>query len=195
MEHAPEVQEQVKRQMQERESPRALAKPPPPKKKNKPMSKTEQESKIAALKDKKDLFERHSSGSQEPPLPSKSFRPWLFSTLIAPQPLSQKMNPVVTRILILKRNEGISDCFASSFSNYLHRPHFWLYDTPLPEYEYCTLNISILDMLFRHFFARHLPLNYLVDLEEQCIDEWLVCLLDREGCDTTSGKILLFLMR
>ena len=69
MQYAPEVEATIKKQMRERESPRAVAKPAP-KKKNKPMSKSEQESKIAQLRQTALAFERHSSGSQEPPLPS-----------------------------------------------------------------------------------------------------------------------------
>ncbi len=71
MQYAPEVEATIKKQMRERESPRAVAKPAP-KKKNKPMSKSEQESKIAQLRQTALAFERHSSGSQEPPLPSIS---------------------------------------------------------------------------------------------------------------------------
>ncbi|RFU29786.1 hypothetical protein B7463_g6572, partial [Scytalidium lignicola] len=69
MRHAPEVEAMVKKQMQEKEAPRALAKPPP-KKKNKPMSKVEQERKIEHLKNSVQEFERHGSGSQEPVMPT-----------------------------------------------------------------------------------------------------------------------------
>jgi bromodomain-containing factor 1 len=69
MQYAPEVEAAIKKQMRERESPRSVAKPAP-KKKNKPMSKSEQESKIQQLQRKALEFERQSSGSQEPVLPS-----------------------------------------------------------------------------------------------------------------------------
>jgi bromodomain-containing factor 1 len=69
MQYAPEVEATIKKQMRERESPRAVAKPAP-KKKNKPMSKSEQERKIEQLQKKALEFERHSSGSQEPVIPS-----------------------------------------------------------------------------------------------------------------------------
>ncbi|KAH8687708.1 hypothetical protein BGZ60DRAFT_522358 [Tricladium varicosporioides] len=65
MHHAPEVDAQVRKQFAERETPRALAKPPA-KKKNKPMSKTEQERKISQLTANLDNFARQASGSQEP---------------------------------------------------------------------------------------------------------------------------------
>jgi bromodomain-containing factor 1 len=70
MQHAPEVEAQVKRTLAERDAPRAPAKPAP-RKKNKPMSKTEQERKIEQLKSSVQEFERQGSGSQEPVLPSK----------------------------------------------------------------------------------------------------------------------------
>jgi bromodomain-containing factor 1 len=69
MQYAPEVEATIKKQMRERESPRAVAKPAP-KKKNKPMSKSEQESKIQQLQKTALEFERQSSGSQEPVIPS-----------------------------------------------------------------------------------------------------------------------------
>ena len=71
MRHAPEVEVMVRKSMQERESPKSVAKPPP-KKKNKPMSKLEQENKIQKLQAKALEFERQSSNSQEPPIPSTS---------------------------------------------------------------------------------------------------------------------------
>ena len=67
--HAPEVEIEIRRQLEERTAPRAPARPPP-KKKNKPMSKGEQERKIEQLKSAVQDFERQGSGSQEP-LPSK----------------------------------------------------------------------------------------------------------------------------
>ncbi|KAH8818394.1 hypothetical protein F5882DRAFT_6131 [Hyaloscypha sp. PMI_1271] len=69
MQYAPEVEATIKKQMRERESPRAVAKPAP-KKKNKPMSKSEQESKIQQLQKTALEFERQSSGSQEPVIPT-----------------------------------------------------------------------------------------------------------------------------
>ncbi|PMD45257.1 Bromodomain-containing protein [Hyaloscypha variabilis F] len=65
MQYAPEVEATIKQQMRDRESPRAVSKPAP-KKKNKPMSKSEQESKIQQLQKTAAEFERQSSGSQEP---------------------------------------------------------------------------------------------------------------------------------
>jgi bromodomain-containing factor 1 len=65
MQYAPEVEATIKKQMRDRESPRAVSKPAP-KKKNKPMSKSEQESKIQQLQKTAAEFERQSSGSQEP---------------------------------------------------------------------------------------------------------------------------------
>ncbi len=81
MQHAPEVEAQVKRTLAERDAPRAPAKPAP-KKKNKPMSKTEQERKIKQLKSSVQEFERQGSGSQEPVLPSNLHRS-TFATLDA----------------------------------------------------------------------------------------------------------------
>jgi len=69
MQYAPEVEATIKKQMRDRESPRAVSKPAP-KKKNKPMSKSEQESKIQQLQKTAAEFERQSSGSQEPVMPS-----------------------------------------------------------------------------------------------------------------------------
>ncbi|RDL39237.1 uncharacterized protein BP5553_03577 [Venustampulla echinocandica] len=69
MEYAPEVDQQVRRQFEEREAPRALAKPAA-KKKNKPMSKTEQERNIETLRSRVQEFERQGSGSQEPVIPT-----------------------------------------------------------------------------------------------------------------------------
>lgn len=71
MQHNPEVQESVKRTMEERESPRVVAKPAP-RKKNKPMSKDDQERNIKTLQQKLGTYERASSGSQsqEPVLQS-----------------------------------------------------------------------------------------------------------------------------
>ncbi|KAH8811825.1 hypothetical protein F5884DRAFT_291950 [Xylogone sp. PMI_703] len=74
MRHAPEVEAMVRKQMQEKEAPRSLAKPPP-KKKNKPMSKSEQERKIEHLKNSVQEFERHGSGSQEPVMPTVEHHP------------------------------------------------------------------------------------------------------------------------
>ncbi|EKD15299.1 transcription regulator [Drepanopeziza brunnea f. sp. 'multigermtubi' MB_m1] len=70
MHHRPEVLETVKSAMQERESPRVVAKAAPTKKKNKPMSKEAQEQNIKALQQKLGTYERASSGShsQEPVL-------------------------------------------------------------------------------------------------------------------------------
>jgi bromodomain-containing factor 1 len=70
IQHAPQVEPELRRQFQERDAPRAPAKPAT-KKKNKPMSKVEQERKIEQLKSAVQDFERQGSGSQEP-LPSKS---------------------------------------------------------------------------------------------------------------------------
>lgn len=69
--YAPDVEAEIRKQMVEREAPRTLAKPAQ-KKKNKPMSKTEQERKIEQLRNSVQEFERHTSGSQEPVIPSKS---------------------------------------------------------------------------------------------------------------------------
>ncbi|PBP20399.1 transcription regulator [Diplocarpon rosae] len=72
MEHNPEVEKAVKATMQQRESPRVVAKPPPRPKKNKPMSKIDQERNIKALQQKLGTYERASSGShsQEPVMQS-----------------------------------------------------------------------------------------------------------------------------
>lgn len=70
LQYAPDVEAAIKKQMSEKEAPRTLAKPAT-KKKNKPMSKTEQERKIEQLRNSMQEFERHTSGSQEPVLPSK----------------------------------------------------------------------------------------------------------------------------
>lgn len=77
--YAPEVEAAIKKQMLEKEAPRTLAKPAP-KKKNKPMSKTEQERKIEQLRNSMQEFERHTSGSQEPVLPSKLTRSHMWSS-------------------------------------------------------------------------------------------------------------------
>lgn len=71
MKHAPEVEEAIRKTIQNRESPKAAAKPPP-KKKNKPMSSVDQERNIKVLEQKLGNY-RASSGShsQEPVLPSK----------------------------------------------------------------------------------------------------------------------------
>ncbi|KAF4637575.1 hypothetical protein G7Y89_g498 [Cudoniella acicularis] len=69
MEYAPEVDAQVRKQFQERETPRVPAKPAT-KKKNKPMSKNEQERNIEKLKNSLESFERQASGSQEPVMPT-----------------------------------------------------------------------------------------------------------------------------
>lgn len=73
MKHAPEVEEAIKRTIQNRESPKAAAKPPP-KKKNKPMSSVDQERNIKVLEQKLGTYQRAiSSGShsQEPVMRSK----------------------------------------------------------------------------------------------------------------------------
>jgi len=70
--YAPEVEQNLRKAMQEKESPRAVAKPAT-KKKNKPMSKHEQERNIEKLRNQMEQFERQGSGSQEPVLPSESF--------------------------------------------------------------------------------------------------------------------------
>ncbi|TAQ90092.1 hypothetical protein B7494_g1601 [Chlorociboria aeruginascens] len=69
MKYAPEVDKDVRKALQERDNPRALAKPSQ-KKKNKPMSKGEQERKIEHLKNSVQAFERQDSGSQEPVMPT-----------------------------------------------------------------------------------------------------------------------------
>ncbi len=73
MKYAPEIQDTIKKSLQDRESPRAVAKPAP-KKKNKPMSSADQERNIKALQDKLGDYSRASSGShsQEPVMPSRS---------------------------------------------------------------------------------------------------------------------------
>ncbi|KAH7351161.1 hypothetical protein BKA65DRAFT_525384 [Rhexocercosporidium sp. MPI-PUGE-AT-0058] len=70
MKHAPEVEEAIRKTIQNRESPKAAAKPPP-KKKNKPMSSVDQERNIKVLEQKLGNY-RASSGShsQEPVLPT-----------------------------------------------------------------------------------------------------------------------------
>lgn len=70
MKHAPEVEDEVRNSLGQKEPPRELAKPPP-KKKNKPMGKNEQERKIAHLENTLGEFQRHGSGSQEPVMPSE----------------------------------------------------------------------------------------------------------------------------
>ncbi|CAL3968472.1 unnamed protein product [Diplocarpon coronariae] len=72
MEHNPEVEKAVKATMQQRESPRVVAKQPARPKKNKPMSKVDQERNIKALQQKLGTYERASSGShsQEPVMQS-----------------------------------------------------------------------------------------------------------------------------
>ena len=71
MKHVPEVEQEAKSMMEEKEEevPAKLAKPPA-KKKNKPMSKSEQERKIEELTRINSAFERQASGSQEP-MPSE----------------------------------------------------------------------------------------------------------------------------
>lgn len=68
MKHVPEVEAEAKALLEdkEEEAPRSALAKPPPKKKNKPMSKSEQESKIEALTKINNAFERQASGSQEP---------------------------------------------------------------------------------------------------------------------------------
>jgi len=70
LQYAPDVEAQIKKQFQEREPPRPVAKPAT-KKKNKPMNKHEQDRKIDQLRGSLNNFERQSSGSQEPVMPSK----------------------------------------------------------------------------------------------------------------------------
>jgi bromodomain-containing factor 1 len=70
MQYAPEVDAEMRKQFEARDTPRELAKPPS-KKKNKPMSKSEQERKIELLKSREREFARQGSGSQEPVMPSK----------------------------------------------------------------------------------------------------------------------------
>jgi bromodomain-containing factor 1 len=70
LQYAPDVEAQIKKQFQEREPPRPVAKPAT-KKKNKPMNKHEQDRKIDQLRGSLNNFERQSSGSQEPVIPSK----------------------------------------------------------------------------------------------------------------------------
>jgi bromodomain-containing factor 1 len=66
MEHAPEVEAGLRQVQDERETPRAVAKPPQ-KKKNKPMSKSEQERKIEHLtRVQREFQQKQGSGSQEP---------------------------------------------------------------------------------------------------------------------------------
>jgi bromodomain-containing factor 1 len=70
MKHAPEVAINLRKAMDEKNKPQPPAKPAP-KKKNKPMNKFEQEQKIEQLKSRVQQFERQSSGSQEPVIPSE----------------------------------------------------------------------------------------------------------------------------
>ncbi|TVY43926.1 Bromodomain-containing factor [Lachnellula subtilissima] len=68
--HCPEVDADMRKQFEARDTPRELAKPPT-KKKNKPMSKSEQEQKIELLKSREREFaNRQGSGSQEPVMPT-----------------------------------------------------------------------------------------------------------------------------
>jgi bromodomain-containing factor 1 len=72
MKHVPEVEQEAKAMLEEKEeeAPRASLAKPPAKKKNKPMSKSEQERKIEELTKINSAFERQASGSQEP-MPSE----------------------------------------------------------------------------------------------------------------------------
>ena len=70
LQYAPDVEGRVQKQFQEREPARPPTKSAT-KKKNKPMSKHEQEQKISQLSKTLNDFERQSSGSQEPVMPSK----------------------------------------------------------------------------------------------------------------------------
>ncbi|TVY90313.1 Bromodomain-containing factor [Lachnellula willkommii] len=68
--HCPEVDADMRKSFEARDTPRELAKPPT-KKKNKPMSKSEQEQKIELLKSREREFaNRQGSGSQEPVMPT-----------------------------------------------------------------------------------------------------------------------------
>lgn len=73
MKYSPEVEAEVKQQLQAKEAPRSMAKPVQ-KKKNKPMSSADQERKIEMLQKNLNAYERTSSGShsQEPVMPCKS---------------------------------------------------------------------------------------------------------------------------
>ncbi|KAG9232200.1 Bromodomain-containing protein [Amylocarpus encephaloides] len=71
MTYAPAVDASIREAMQEREVPRAPAKPVS-KKKNKPMNKDDQEKNIEILQNRLKDFDRQGSGSQEPVMQSKS---------------------------------------------------------------------------------------------------------------------------
>ncbi|KUJ18201.1 Bromodomain-containing protein [Mollisia scopiformis] len=70
MQYAPDVQEGIKKSMAADSHPKPPPKAAAPKKKNKPMSKYEQERNIDALSKTLHAYDRQTSGSQEPVLPT-----------------------------------------------------------------------------------------------------------------------------
>lgn len=89
MRYAPDVQENIQRNMAAEHNPKPQPKAAP-KKKNKPMSKYEQERNIGALEKRLDAYQRQSSGSQEPVLPSKSLAAWVLCSLLTPPAVEQQ---------------------------------------------------------------------------------------------------------
>lgn len=117
--HCPEVDTDMRKSFEARDTPRELAKPPT-KKKNKPMSKSEQEQKIELLKSREREFaNRQGSGSQEPVMPSKFLcRRNIFPSTDLLQRWKPKIpSPVGMRILIQRRNNRINRIVYSVLKN------------------------------------------------------------------------------